>query len=47
MFATILEIVKKLLALVYDLKPTAFESKEKAKKEADDQQQSFWDDRSL
>jgi len=47
MFATILEIVKKLLSLIQELRPTAFEKKEEAKKEADDQQQKFWDDRSL
>jgi len=47
MFANILEILKRLLSLVYDLKPTPFEKKEEAKKDADNEQQSFWDKRNL
>jgi len=45
MFAKIVAIIEQLLSLVRELRPTAFEKKEKQKKDVEGQR--FWDDRPL
>lgn len=47
MIAKILELLVILANLIKDLKPSLFEKKEKAKKEADEEGQSFFDKRNM
>lgn len=43
----LLEFLNSLIALIKSLKPSAFQKKEEAKKDADSEGQSFWEKRNL
>lgn len=43
----LLEFLNSLIALIKAMRPTAFEKKESAKKDANDDGQKFWDDRNI
>lgn len=43
----LLEFLNSLIAFIKAMKPSAFEKKEEAKKNADSEGQSFWDDRNV
>lgn len=47
MILQILAFLERVLVLIKELSPSAFQKKEAAKKDADKEGQSFWEDRNL